>query len=383
MNRSIVFLGGGIDSLGIIGRAVEMGLFPIVVDQDKDCPARNLAGRYLQASCYSKYGAWGELTLIHKALDPSAVLCAGTDAPDVMADIAQNYGLVGPSSHTARLSIDKVAQKKRLKEFGVPVPRFIEVPASFEGGYRFAATFGPSYAGLVVKPADSRGARGVLRMNGKDELMEAIPASLAHSPTQTLIIERWIHGIQLSSESLVQDGKILWTAFAERNYDRLEEFAPYVIEDGSDMPPDIPTFYEKDWRFIANQTLQKCVDALGLIDGTLKGDLVWNGDGVWVIEVATRLSGGRFCSDMIPNVWGVDFVGMAIRIALGERIYGGEIRPYLRRHACQRFYFPPDKEITCHPDRGEMAIGYGPNREHARQNAELRLRRATQSQPSD
>ena len=184
-----------------------------------------------------------------------------------------------------------------------------------------------------------------------------------------VIVEDWIDGVQLSSESLVQDGKIIYTAFSERNYSRLEETHPFVIEDGGDMPPDIDLVHENSYIEKARTELQKCITAMGLRTGTLKGDLVWDGNNIWIIEVACRLSGGSFCSDQIPEVWLVDFVGMATRLALGERVYNGEIKPYLRKHMSQRFVIP--EEVTCHPERGPGAIRYGSARAIAQYRAEL------------
>ena len=60
--------------------------------------------------------------------------------------------------------------------------------------------------------------------------------------------------------------------------------------------------------------------ALGVTDGTVKGDIVVHDGEPYVIELAARLSGGFFCTREIPLNTGVDFVGCAIRVALGERI---------------------------------------------------------------
>jgi hypothetical protein len=165
-----------------------------------------------------------------------------------------------------------------------------------------------------------------------------------------------------------------WCSYSQRNYGRLEETHPYVIEDGGDMPPHIMAYFENDYQQKAEDQLQKCVDSMGLRSGTLKGDLVWDGYRIWVIEVACRLSGGSFCSNQIPDVWGVDFVGSAVKLALGETIYPGEIRPYLRRFMCQRFVVPTG--TTCHPERGPGFIRYGQTRQQAVEAAEKDVRDA-------
>ena len=356
----LVLLGGGIDSTSIVRRAVEMGLETVIVD--KVIPS-NYTGYWVKASCYHELEA---LVRIARWVDeydarPSAVLCAGTDAPDVMAAVAHEYSLPGPSAETAIISKNKIRQLEALRQAGVSVPKTV------------VATHADRYgmANVLFKPATSRGARGVQRY-AADELIPVTAVDRAAQFGTPVLVQEWIDGQQLSSESLVQDGKLLWTAFADRNYARLEEFKPYVIEDGCDMPSSIPCFFEKDWQAMASEQLQKCVTVLGLQSGVLKGDLVWDGDRIWVIEVACRLSGGRMCSDITPGVWNIDFIGMAIRLALGDYIWPGEVRPYLRRYACQRFSFPV--RPTSHPERGPSVIGYGPSREEAQAHAERRLR---------
>lgn len=360
-NRAVVLLGGGSDSIGIISRVKEMGLRTIVVDQDSKAPGLALADYRTPTSCYdADLVRWALRRFEDDGIRPAAVLCAGTDAPHVMADVAATYRLVGPSRQTAELSRRKDLQYACLRAAHIPVPLGL---GDIKGEW------------LVVKPTDSRGGRGVSRVRNDDEAGIIAAKELAQRVGSSVIVLGWVDGIQLSTESLIQDGKVLWTSFAERNYSRLEEFAPAVIEDGSDVPPSIPRYHELDYEQVCDMILQRCAEAIGLQNGTIKGDLVWTGQEAVVIEVATRLSGGRFCSDTTPMVWGVDFVGMAVRIALGERVYLGEIRPYFRGHVCQRYHFPLGKKITCHPDRGPTVIARGQTREAARENAERELAR--------
>ena len=358
-DRYVAVLGGGQDSLGILTRIKRMGLKTIVFDGNKRAPARKyLADHFVGISCYDPWHVLHYLKL-QTAVTFDAVLCAGTDCPDVMAIVAKERGLVGPKARTAEISMNKLLQDQIFKEAGINTSRRISNPQQYP-----VAPYN-----VVVKPVSNRGARGVMQVVEGERLQPAIDYALGFS--KQAIVEQWMEGIQLSSESLVQDGKILWTAFSERNYDKLDEFYPYVIENGGDMPPDIAAYPVWDWEEIAEAQLQKCVAAMGLKHGTLKGDLVWDGYKIWVVEVACRLSGGQFCSAQIPNVWGIDFVGMATRIALGEHIYEGEIRPYLRRHMSQRFDFPV--KPTCHPERGKSYIGFGADRKQAQKNARRRM----------
>ena len=368
---SVIVLGGGIDSIGIIERVIEAGFTPIVVDWDSKCPARRLTRFFVNASCYDPERALSGLLamsyLTYKQdgvlLDYRAILGGGTDAVEALAFIGEYFGLVAPRRRTAALCANKFDMKMRLLLSGVRVPAFWKA--------REPGTEAPRDKAIVFKPIRGRGTRGVVRVRPGETDWPAMQIAAKAAGDNGVMGEIWIDGIQLSSESLVQDGHILWTAFAERNYGRLDEFAPHIIEDGSDMPPQITQYHERDYSVAANEQLQLAVNAIGLHNGTLKGDLVWDGGQAWIIEIAPRLSGGGFCSDLIPACWNVDFVGYALRIALGEDILPGEIRPWLKAHVCQRYSFP--KRPVDHTERGGWVLGVARSRDAARRSAEMQL----------
>ena len=66
---------------------------------------------------------------------------------------------------------------------------------------------------------------------------------------------------------------------------------------------------------------------MGITDGTVKGDIVVHDGEPYMIELAARLSGGFFCTREIPLNTGVDFIGAAIKIALGETVDEADLTP--------------------------------------------------------
>lgn len=350
--RKILVLGGGIDSLAILRRLKEMDLHTTVFDKDLNAPAKQLADEFIPLSCYHP---WPILQWLARRNDRYAgVICAGVDSPTTMAALSGSvYVNVGrPKMLVAKISQNKWAQKVVFSDAG------IKVPAWTTGKGEDVAT-----STRVVKPVSQRGSKGIMRVLPGEPLAPALQYARDADPGGQVLVEDWIDGIQLSSESIVQEGKLLFTAFSQRNYNRLEETHPYVIEDGGDMPPYILRTYENDYDEKARKVLQACVKALGMDFGTLKGDLIWDGQAIWVVEVATRLSGGNFCSVQIPWVWGVDFVGLAAWIAIGEHISRSEIKPYQACFMSQRFVISPG--IASHPERGKGFIGFGVTREQA------------------
>src|SRR3990172_2327088 len=188
---NLIFLGGNVEAVPIIERAIALGHRAVVVDIDARCPGRSLTDDFVHASCYHADRAIPALSAHAYAnrLSYDGVLCAAVDAPHIAAQIAARFGLPGLSIEAARLSVDKLAQKQALAGH-VPLPMFRSWP---------------------------------------------FPVSL-HKMTGGVMVEQWLDGLQLSTESIVQDGRVLFTAVGLRNYDRLEEFAPFVIENGFDAP---------------------------------------------------------------------------------------------------------------------------------------------------
>jgi biotin carboxylase len=195
---------------------------------------------------------------------------------------------------------------------------------------------------LVLKPVDSRGARGVVRLGPDTDLAWAFESSRRHSPGGRTLLERFVAGPQLSTESLLVDGACHTPGLADRNYEHLERFRPWVIEDGGDLPTALPAPVVARVR----ETVARAAASLGVRDGVVKGDLVIEDGRPVVIELAARLSGGYFCSHHIPLSTGVDLIGAAIRVAVGERVDPAELAPRLARGVSQRFLFPEPGRVV-------------------------------------
>lgn len=325
---AVVALGGGIESLPILERIRALGHRLIVVDASPSAPGLRLADVPILASCYDAAAALAALDAAEVQSD--AVLCAATDTPHVAAAIAEGYDLPGLTRAEARLSVDKLAQKRALRLAGLPVPEFCELFTDFPV---------PPAHMTVFKPANSRGARGVRRIRDVSEIDAAFAAARAASPTGRVMVEQWLDGRQLSTESIVQGGRVLFTAVALRNYARLAEFAPYVIEDGVDNWIVTDGTLNRDALLAEIDTLLgRACAALGWDNLTVKGDLVLHAGKLYIIELAARLSGGFLCTHTIPLAYGVPFVDYAIRLALGETVEAPKAEH--RQFVCQRYVFP-------------------------------------------
>jgi biotin carboxylase len=215
--KTIICLKGSAEAVPILERVKALGHRIVLVDPDLGCAGRGLADEFIQANHYDAAETFGA---VHASgISPDAVLCCGGDTPVTAAGITEFYGLPGLTVAQARLSVDKLAQKTALKSAGLPVPRFAEL----EEGHYF--NFSSPNPDIVLKPVDSRGARGVrrLRFGQPQDFGVILRAAEQASPTNRVMVEEWLDGPQLSTESIVVGGRAL-TMVGLRNYERLEEY---------------------------------------------------------------------------------------------------------------------------------------------------------------
>ena len=150
------------------------------------------------------------------------------------------------------------------------------------------------------------------------------------------MVEQYLDGPQISTESVIVNGRCTTPGFSDRNYEYLERYAPYFIENGGDLPSHLAP----ELQARVKDVVARAAAALGVTNGTVKGDIVVHNGEAFVIELAARLSGGFFCSREIPLNTGVDFIAQAIKVALGEAVEPKDLEPKFLTPVIQRYAFP-------------------------------------------
>ena len=337
--KTLLIVSGGIEAADAAKRAKEMGLHVVVSDIDRNAPGFAHADDHLIADVYGPEDTAKAAENYHRTRRPiDGVICVAADAPVTAALVAERLGLPGISLASAKLACDKLAMKRRFAECGVPVPWFAPVADIYE----LRALIAQQGADLVIKPVDSRGSRGVQRLARVADLEGAFARAQEHSPTSRVMVEAYLPGPQVSTESIVTRGRCFTPGFSDRNYEFLERHAPFFIENGGDLPSHLPGEIQARVRDV----VARAAEALGVRDGTVKGDIVVHDGAPYVIELAARLSGGFFCTREIPLNTGVDFIGCAIRVALGEAIAETELTPKAQRPVVQRYAFPSAGKVV-------------------------------------
>ncbi|ACS78637.1 phosphoribosylglycinamide synthetase [Maridesulfovibrio salexigens] len=356
MQKTLIVIGAGLESIPVLQRANEMGLHVVAVDANPQAPGFAHAHESVIGCVYTPEITVAALTeWSRQGGKPHGVICAAVDAPGTVAAVADHFRLTAVSAETARLATDKKAMKDRFSEMGIPIPWYQEI---FSAG-ELSRILDECRETLVIKPVDSRGARGVLRLvYGSADMPDpawAFECAKIESPTGRVMVEKHLDGPQISTEGFVVNGQTFCPGFSDRNYEFLDRFAPNIIENGGDLP----SFLDQDTQQAVKDLSGKAAIALGIENSMFKGDMVVHNGKPYVIEMAARLSGGYFCSHEIPWNTGVDFTGTAIRLALGERPDPEAMTPSFQKGVAQRYLFPKPGKVVAIEGVETALVMYG------------------------
>ena len=312
--------------------AREMGHYVVVSDISPKAPAFSIADDYFLADVYGVEDTVLAARRYHENVRPiDGVMCIAADVPHVVAAVADDLGLPGITLDAARLAVNKLEMKQVFRQDGVPIPEFYSIGTVDDLRTQLARIGGCG----VLKPIDSRGGRGVILLSETVDLEWAFKESIKHSPSSRVMLEQYLPGPQVSTESIIVEGKAYTPGFSDRNYEYMEKYAPYFIENGGSLP----SVLSADICDSVCELVEVAAKSLGIINGVVKGDIVIHQGKPYVIELAARLSGGYFCTHEIPLNTGVSTVAAVIKQSLGKNICAGELTPQFLKPVAQRYLF--------------------------------------------
>ncbi|WP_225071662.1 ATP-grasp domain-containing protein [Desulfuromonas sp. CSMB_57] len=348
--KTLLFVGGGMEALPGIEKARELGLHVVVSDMNPQAPGLQAADGRLIASTYDVGATLTEARRYNREVRPiDGVMCLATDVPLTVAAVAADLGLPGIPVEVAARAMDKLAMKEKFATDGVSIPWFSAV----ESAEHLQTLVKERGLPLVLKPVDSRGGRGVQRLTPEVNLVSAYERAIVQSPGGRVMVEQYLPGPQISTESIVLDGICHTPGFADRNYEFIDRYAPHFIENGGTMPSFLPG----EARESVRDLVQKAATSLGVTRGVVKGDMVLSDGKPYVIELAARLSGGWFCTHEIPLNVGVDLVLAMIRLSLGLSVEEKALQPQFEQGVALRLIFPePGRVIAIEGENTARAL---------------------------
>ncbi len=332
--KRLLLIGAGQEQVAAIHAAKNLGLWVIALDGNAHAPGLQQAN---QGLCVDIRDV-AAVTKIGKDYGVDGVFSHAVDLPHLVAVVTQNLGVPGLDPTTALRASNKYLRYQCFRDHDIPCPQFYLVD-SVQAALTQAEKLGYPF---VMKPLDNAGARGIRKVSGPDEIEASFEFALEFSQESSVLIEEFLDGPEISTESVILDGQIITTGFADRNYSKKEMFAPFFIEDGHTLPTNLPVYEQT----CVLKVIEQAIQALDIKWGVAKGDVILTASGPNIFEMAPRTSGGRFCADMVPLATGVHILPFLISMAVGEHPSLADLQPKFQRGAAQRFFFPDPGEVV-------------------------------------
>lgn len=333
-NKRLLILGASEDQIFAIKTAHEMGVKVVAVDMNPDSIGFKYADDYAVVSTRDVDALIAFIEEFQKNKEIHGVMTMGSDIPDILAVLCDRFGWIGPSKQTAHWGTNKYAMKCRFQECEIPIPYFSLVSSVEDLEEKINEIGYP----VVIKPLDRSGSRGVFKLSGSKNIKELFNESKSESFSGKVMVEKFLDGLQISTETILYDDDAETPGFADRNYELIDTFAPRIIENGG----RVPSLLTPDEKKEVIDLVTRSARALGVERGVAKGDVVMTDKGPYMIEMAVRLSGGDFSESLIPLGCGVNIVKSVIQIVLGEKPDFNDLEPKFSRGVVNRYLFPDE-----------------------------------------
>jgi biotin carboxylase len=329
--KTLLILGAGKEQVAAIAVARAKGIRAVVLDFNPEADGRALADEFHLVSIRDREAILSFVKGYVGKID--GVMTIASDIPHMVSAAAEAVGARHIPLSVAETCVHKLHMKEKLAAARVNVPAFARVTSLSE----LRAFIDRVGFPVVIKPVDNSGARGVQRLAQGMDIAAAFDCAKGFAYCGEVIVEKFIPGLQISTEGLFHDGVFHCTGFADRNYTRLDGSKPFMVEDGG----DIPTVLNDADKEKVEVEFERAARALGIDWGPAKGDMIFGDDGKpYVVEIAARLSGGNFCYDKVPWSTGVDIVDILVDMAVGNPVDPARFVPTRNLATSQRYFFP-------------------------------------------
>ena len=294
-----------------IKKAKEMGLYVITCDYMPNNPGHKYADEYYNVSTTDLDGV---LALAQELKIDGIVAYASDPAAPTAAYVSEKMGLPGNPYESVKLLTEKDLFRSFLQEHGFTCPKASGY-TSFEEAEKEIDRF---CFPVMVKPVDSSGSKGVVKIYNKSELASAVDEALSYSRGKRFIVEEFIEkrGYQVSGDGFSVDGKLVFTSYGNelysgkgtREYVALGEFWPSLLTEEQKQKVDTE--------------LQKLITALGMKTCAYNIEVILDkNDNVYILELGPR-NGGSYIPQLIQYATGVDMIDYTLKGAIGEDCSG-------------------------------------------------------------
>jgi len=305
-----LILGAGLMQKPAILAAKTLGYTAVVIDADDKAVCVPMADEFSKIDLKAREEILEYAKKLQSKNGLAAVFTAGTDFTASVSYVCEKLNLPAHSFEAALNASIKTQMRSCFEKANVPSPKFQNVSKSDINENLLKQILNKMDFPLVVKPVDNMGARGCRMVRSEIEFMPAIKIAVEASRSGNAIVEEYMDGPEFSIDSVVYNGTMTITGFAERHI----YYPPYFIEVGHTMP----AILDKKMHDELISVFALGVKALGLSCGVAKADIKYTKNGPMIGEIAGRLSGGYMSGWTYPYASDLNLTKQALCIACGK-----------------------------------------------------------------
>ena len=318
--KKLLILGANPETVSLIKKAKEMGIYTIVTDYDPNAFAKRFAD---QPENINAVDVDGLVDLANREKVDGVVVGVAEALLPTYCEVCSRLGLPAYStSEVFEVMIRKDYFKKKCREYGVPTIREFDSSDLDDVVYP-----------VIVKPVDSCSSKGIRICKNRKELDSAITYALEFSKSKKYLIEEYMCGDEVISYYVMQDGNPIFVGMCDR----------YTFKAREDLV-QLPTSYIFPSRHIdsymkhSDKAVKDMIKGLGLNNGSIFFQCFVDKDGiVRIYEPGYRLNGAQEHL-IVSKVSGIDAKEMFINYALNGKVADVNLEPFSN---------PKPEEISC------------------------------------
>lgn len=306
--KKLMLLGGIRYLLPVIKAAHEQGYYVITADYLPDNIAHKYSDEYVNVSIVDKEA----VLKIARDKEIDGIMSFGVDPGVIAASYVQNQ--MGLPSFGPFESIEILQNKDKFRAFlsqnGFNVPwafGFDSVEDAFSNRDKF------SYP-LIVKPTDSAGSKGCIRVDEETALKTALEYAIKYSISGKLIVEEFLEkkGCSSDTDSYAEDGVLKFVSFSAQRFDEnaVNPYTPAAYSWPS-------TFTPEEEEYLTSE-IQRLITLLGMKTAVFNIETRVGMNGKpYIMELTPRGGGNRLC-EMLCYATSVDLITAITRAMVGD-----------------------------------------------------------------
>lgn len=270
-------------------------------------PPIDMGDRYLQIDCSDPMAAAEAIAGLGERIGLDGIVAADDAGVMVAAHASSILGLPGNSPEAAGATRDKLKMRRRFDAAEVDQPLFRALKPG-DSAEEVAAEIGFP---VVMKPLDRSASQGVIRVDHASDA-ESVAGRIRRivGRDATLLIERYVPGVEIAMEGMVTNGRLTVLAVFDKPDTRDGPFFPETIF-------VTPSRHPVDVLEPAERAAAHAVRALGLAQGPAHIELRVHDKRAKVIEVAARSIGGLCSRSLNFGLMGTTLESLILRNAMG------------------------------------------------------------------